>query len=231
MDFPLHYALLAGLKDADQGEGGIYKLYETLAHDFVYADANRLVVFEGNHDTPRLYSLLGEDLDLLRMAWSYLCVVNRIPQFFYGTELLLTSPQQRDDGRVRADFPGGFAGDAVDGFSGRGLSPRQREAQDLLRRLLNWRKIAKVVHHGRLVHYAAIGGVYVLFRELASEKTVMLVINKNHAVHSLALHRFADNLGDARLGRNILDGQEFRLHSVLTLPPRSCLLLELFKSG
>jgi glycosidase len=236
MDFPLHYALLAGLKDADQGEGGIYKLYEALAHDFVYADANRLVVFEGNHDTPRLYSLLGEDLDLLRMAWSYLCVVNRIPQFFYGTELLLTSPQQRDDGRVRADFPGGFAGDAVDGFSGRGLSPSQREAQDLLRRLLNWRRQARLVHEGRLTHYAPLQGVYVLLRhmgvagsaEARRGERVMLLLNKQTQAVTLDLSRFADLLNPQERARDMLAGGAPRvLGGTLTLPPRSTLLLEL----
>ncbi|MFG6447136.1 glycoside hydrolase family 13 protein [Roseateles sp. BYS180W] len=236
LDFPLHYALIAGLKEADQGEGGIYKLYEALAQDFLYADANRLMAFEGNHDTPRLYSQLNEDLDLLRMAWGYLCVVNRIPQFLYGSELLLTSPGQRDDGQVRADFPGGFAGDRVDGLRGRGLSPRQRTAQALLRQLLNWRRQTRLVHEGRLTHYAPLQGVYVLLRhwgapgsaEARQGERVMLVLNKQNQDVALDLRRFADVLGPGDRAHDVLQGGAAReLGRTLTLAARSTTLLQL----
>jgi glycosidase len=227
MDFPLYGALLAGLNEPDGGDGGLMKLYEALAHDFVYPDPANLVLFEGNHDTPRLYSVLHEDLALTNMAWAYLAVTRRIPQFFYGSELLLTSPRQRDDGAVRADFPGGWAGDSVNGISGQGLSPRQREAQDWLRRLLNWRKSARAVHEGRLTHYAPMNGVYVLFRHLAGEKTVMLVLNKNKSVSQLDSGRFAEVIGKAGRGRDVLSGQDLPLSPHIEVPARGVLLLEL----
>lgn len=227
MDFPLYGALLAGLNDPDGGDGGLMKLYEALAHDFIYPDPANLVLFEGNHDTPRLYSVLHEDLALTKMAWAYLAVTRRIPQFFYGSELLLQSPRQRDDGAVRADFPGGWAGDAVNGFTGQGLSLRQREAQDWLRRLLNWRKSARVVHEGRLTHYAPLDGVYVLLRHLHGEKTVMLVLNKNQSVSRLDTARFAEVIGTQRNATDLFSGQRQALAAGLQLPARGLLLLEL----
>lgn len=226
MDFPLHGALLAGLSEPEDQGGGLMKLYEALAHDFVYPDPANLVLFEGNHDTPRLHSMLNGDLALTQMAWAYLAVTRRIPQFFYGSELLLQSPKQRDDGVVRADFPGGWAGDSVNGFNGQGLSAQQREAQDWLRRLLNWRKGSPAVHAGRLIHYTPEQGCYVLFRQLGRQ-TVMLVLNKNGSETQLDTRRFGEVLGTSTWGRDPLTGARYALGSSLSVPARSVLLLDL----
>lgn len=232
MDFPLHGALLAALNEKDDLDGGLNKLYETLAHDFLYPDPAQLVLFEGNHDTPRLYSALHEDLNLVKMAWTYLAVTRRIPQFFYGSELLLESPRQRDDGAVRADFPGGWAGDTVNGFTGQGLGPRQREAQDFLRRLLNWRKGEALVHDGALMQYAPSHGAYVLFRyaraadgQPAPGRKLMLVLNKQREAQSLDLSRYPDLLRGHTAATEVLTGRRQALGTTLQVPGRSALLL------
>jgi len=228
MDFPLQGALLAALREADGHDSGFTKLYEALAHDFVYPDPAQLVLFVGNHDTPRVYSLLKEDLALTTMATNYLAFTRRIPQWFYGDELLLTSPAQRDDGRVRADFPGGWAGDAVDGFSGRGLSEVQRGFQSHVRRLFNWRKGERLVHEGRLMHYAPAQGHYALFRYADGEKRrLMLVLNKNTQDGELDLGRFPEMLDGYGKPRDALTGQALRLDGrKLALPARSALIVE-----
>ncbi|MFX8207375.1 hypothetical protein ABTL06_19395, partial [Acinetobacter baumannii] len=77
--------LLAALTEDDGAFSGLTRLYEGLAHDFVYPDPANLVLFEGNHDTPRLYSLLRRDIGLTRLALAYLATTRRIPQVFYGT--------------------------------------------------------------------------------------------------------------------------------------------------
>jgi glycosidase len=228
MDFPLYGALLAGLNEGDSHDAGLSKLYEALAHDFLYPDPSRLVLFEGNHDTPRLFSLLNEDLDLQRMAWTYMAFARRIPQFTYGAELLLTSPRERDDGAVRADFPGGWAGDAVNGFSGAGLSPRQREAQAFLRRLLHWRKGEPLVHEGALTHYAPLDGQYVLFRHdgRGGARKLMLVLNKRRESVQLDLSRFGEMLGPQARLHDLLQDRAMPAGPRLSLPPRSATLLE-----
>ena len=75
----------------------------------------------------------------------------------------MSSPKTRDDGAVRQDFPGGWAGDAVNAFTGKGLSAAQQEAQGFLRRLLNWRKTAAVIHSGRLMHFQPQNGISMIF--------------------------------------------------------------------
>ncbi len=228
MDFPLHGALLAALLEADGHDSGFTKLYEALAHDFVYPAPEQLVLFGGNHDTPRLFTLLREDPALMRMASSYLAFTRRIPQWFYGDELLLTSPAQRDDGRVRADFPGGWAGDAVDGFSGRGLAPAQHAFQGFVRQLFNWRKSERLLHQGRLMHYAPEHGQYVLFRHLDGEpRRLMLVLNKNADDGELDLRRFPEMLDGYGQARDALSGAPLPLRDRrIALPARSALIVE-----
>src|ERR1035437_4892537 len=58
MDFPLYETLRKSLVDAEQEGAGLNQLYEMLANDFLYPAPGQLVIFEGNHDTSRLFSAL-----------------------------------------------------------------------------------------------------------------------------------------------------------------------------
>ena len=226
MDFPMQTNLLAALLEDDGPHTGLTKLYEGLAHDFVYPDPANLVLLDGNHDTPRLYSVLRNDVGLTKIALAYLATTRRIPQLFYGTELLMRSPTERDDGLVRADMPGGWAGDAVNAFTGAGLSAEQRDMQDWVRRLFTWRKANATVHDGALMQYAPLKGVYVFFRYDA-QRTVMVVLNKNAHAVELALDRFTERLRGGERARDVLGGRELTLGATLTVPARSPLVLEL----
>ena len=226
MDFPLYYALQEGLMGEEGDRTGFNILYEALANDFQYPAAENLVIFEGNHDTSRVFSELAQDYPLYRMAMVYLATMRGIPQFFYGTEILMTSPKRRDDGKVRSDFPGGWAGDAVNAFSGQGLSPDQREAQQFMRRLLNWRKNATVIHTGRLMHFAPEDGTYVYFRYNDSKK-VMVVFNKNSSQVTLDLARFGEILPPQSSATEVLSGQKLSLSKSLAVPARAVMLLDL----
>ena len=227
MDFPMQTNLLAALLEDDGPHTGLTKLYEGLAHDFVYPDPANLVLFDGNHDTPRLYSVLRRDVGLTKIALAYLATTRRIPQVFYGTELLMQSPVERDDGVVRADMPGGWPGDAVNAFTGAGLSPAQREMQDWVRRLFTWRKDQPVIHGGALMQYAPLQGCYVFFRYDAG-RTVMVVLNKNTQPVELALDRFVERLAPGGRARDVMGGgAAFTLGATLTVPARSPLILEI----
>ena len=49
---------------ADKDNPNVFNdVYETLALDTLYPDASNLVLFEGNHDMARLFSVVGEDFD------------------------------------------------------------------------------------------------------------------------------------------------------------------------
>ncbi|MCU7963478.1 glycoside hydrolase family 13 protein [Shewanella sp. SW32] len=170
MDFPLYEKLIASLNEPEAWDTGFITLYEMLANDVVYASPSQLVLFEGNHDTNRIFSLVKENIDLYKMALTYVLTAKRIPQLFYGTEVLMTSPTEgRHDGVVRSDFPGGFANSATNAFTGKGLSEPQRQAQQFIRTLLNYRKQSPALQSGDLLHFVPQDGIYVQFRCLLND--------------------------------------------------------------
>lgn len=226
MDFPLREALLKALLEDNSWNSGLNKVYEMLANDFLYADPMNLVIFEGNHDTARIFSLLDENYNLYQMAMIYTATMRGIPQFFYGTEILMTSPKERNDGVVRSDFPGGWADDGVSAFTGVGLSEQQKAAQEWLKKLLNWRKRSAVVHSGKLMHFAPKAGVYVYFRYNATQK-IMVVMNSNREKKQLDLTRFAEMIGQSLTATDPLTAQQYNLAEGLTLAAEQALILEL----
>jgi neopullulanase len=227
MDFPLYEKLIASLTQVEGWDTGLVNLYEMLANDVVYAEPTQLVLFEGNHDTNRLYSLMNEDLALFKMAMAYVLTSNRIPQIFYGTEVLMTSPtKDRNDGLVRSDFPGGWQGDSQNAITGDNLSPAQIEAQHFIKTLLNYRKHSDAIINGTLSHYAPQDGVYVQFRQ-AGDETLMSIYNKNSAPVNLALSRFAEHIGKHTQASNILEHTEFDLNDSITLIKKGVTLLKL----
>jgi glycosidase len=227
MDFPLQETLADVLVAEKPDWGSSWgPLYETLAMDSVYPDPFNLVIFPDNHDMDRIFTQLDEDLDLFRMAMVYTLTMRGIPQIYYGTEVLLDNTGfPGDHGVIRTDFPGGWAGDPVNAFTGEGLSESQREAQALIRQLLTWRQDQEVIHSGQLMQFAPIGEVYAYFR-YDDEDTVMAVFNKNEAAIELPLTRFAERLGDATRAREVLSGETVDLRRPLRLEPRSVMLLE-----
>ena len=222
MDFPVQMALAKALSK----ESDWLVLYETLAQDFVYADPNNLVTLPDNHDMPRFFAQVGEDFGLFKLGVAFILTTRGVPQLFYGTEILMSSPRHRDDGLIRSDFPGGWTGDKVSGFSGEGLSKQQLEAQDFVKKLLHWRQNATAVQTGKMTHFDPKNGVYVFFRYDARQR-VMVILNKNETAQTLNLDRFAEMLDGVNNGKDILSGVTFELKSQLELPAKAPLILEL----
>ncbi len=227
MDFPLHIALRDALLQPEGWDTGWVQLYEALANDFQYPDPGRLVVFAENHDTPRLLAHLNGDIDLWKLGMAQLATVRGTPQFYYGSEVLLAGPRERNDGELRADMPGGWIDDTPDAFSGKGLSAPQRDTQDWLRRLLNWRKNTPVMHDGQLTHYAPVDGVYVYVRHDDTHKPVLVALNKNPGEVNLPLARFNEFLRGHANAVDVMRGRRVTLGEALQLPGKSATILEL----
>jgi glycosidase len=227
MDFPLNQTMRKALASEDDSlHTGLMDLYEALVNDVLYPDPSNLVLFEGNHDMPRLVSALNGDPDLVKMALAYVLTMPRIPQLYYGTEILMTSPTVRDDGATRRDFPGGWAGDPVNAFTGAGLSAQQRDMQAFVRTLLQWRRTQTTIHGGRLMHFVPEHGTYVWFRYDGHSK-VMVAINKNHAEQALDMARFREVVPGPATARDVITGKGVQLGSTLKLAPRSVTILEI----
>lgn len=225
MDFPLVEAMRSALSKGE--ENGLNEVYETLSLDYLYPEPDNLVLFGGNHDMARMFSATGEDLDRWRMNLVFLMTMPRIPQFYTGDEILMTSTVKgRDDASYRRDFPGGWAGDKVNAFSGAGLGKQQRAAQELVRKLANWRKNEPVIHSGRLMHFGPENNTWVYFR-YNKDKRIMVAMNLNDKPRTLQTARFQEMLEGAASGVDLLSGQTVDLARELRLAPKSVLVIEL----
>lgn len=226
MDFVLQGQLLKALAEPESWNTGFRRLYESLANDQLVAHPQDLMLFDGNHDTPRLFSVLHEDPALTRMALAYVLTMKRTPQLYYGTEVLMTSPKKHDDfDAFRADFPGGWPDDKVNAFTGEGLTTAQKEHQQWLRQLLNWRKTQSVIHHGQLMHFVPDSGTYVLVRYNAQAR-VMVIFNKNTSDTPIQLDRFSEVWPTHARAANVITGEVLPLGPVFQAPARSVTILQ-----
>jgi len=227
MDFPLYEKIISSLNEKEDWGSGLITLYEMLANDVVYANPTQLVLFEGNHDTNRLFSLLNQDIALYKMAMAYVLTSNRIPQIFYGTEVLMTSPtKDRNDGAVRADFPGGWQGDEVNVFDKQNMSAQQLDALSFTKTLLQYRQQSTAISAGTLKHFAPKNGVYVQFRQ-TDDEILMIIYNKNDQPLELDLQRFNQIIQPSNKAKDILTSDTFSLGSALKLTQKGVTILSI----
>jgi glycosidase len=226
MDFPLQNAVSRGLRNKEGWDLGLIEMYESLSNDFLYANPNNLVVFPDNHDMPRFFSQLGEDVDLFKLGLAFFLTTRGIPQIFYGTEILMSSPGERNDGIIRSDFPGGWQGDKVNAFTGEGLTSQQKDMQEYVWKIANWRKNKEVIHSGKLKHFVPQDGMYVYFRYNKKE-TVMVILNKNKTEVNLPTKRFSEVIGNFSSGKDIISGKEISIIDEIKVPALSAMIIEL----
>ena len=130
MDFPLQISFAEALTDDFDWGKGFIKPYKTLASDFLYPNPNNLLIFPDNHDMARFYTQVNNDLDLFKMGIVYYSTMRGIPQFYYGTEILMNSDENPGDhGLIRTEFPGGWPDHSKNAFTGDGLSFKERQTQ------------------------------------------------------------------------------------------------------
>ena len=224
MDFPLQEALVNGLLGNEDWNSGIVDIFRVISNDFQYGDPHNLVVFAGNHDMKRIYSQLNEQMDLYKMAMTIINTVRGIPQIYYGTEIAMSSTG--DHGALRKDFPGGWPGDKVNAFTGRSLNKKELEAQNFIRKLLNWRKENIAITMGNMIHYPVENGIYVYFRSY-NEALVMVIINNNKRSKTIDPDRFNEVIAEKKQGISILDNKVYDLTTKINLPGKGALILEI----
>ncbi len=226
-DFPLQAALVKALtEDVPWWSSPWTVVYESVANDFMYPDPSNIVIFFNDPATTEIYTQLDEDYELFRMTMVFFATMRGIPQFFYGNEILMSHPGTDSHGALRMDFPGGWDDDDSNGFTGEGLADDAREAQALVRKLLNWRRDETVIHSGDYMHFAPIKEVFAYFR-YNDEKTVMVIFNRHDEATTLGMQRFAERTEGLTRGTDVLSGREFDISEEIALEPRSVLLLEL----
>lgn len=225
MDFPMSKAIVEGVNEEESWDKGLVKLYEGLANDFHYATPKDIMAFLDNHDKSRIHTETKEDVVKTKMALSYLLMMPRIPQIYYGTEILMEdTANPGDHGLIRTDFPGGWKGDIVNAFSGKGLSKDQSEMQSYLKSILNYRKSSEAIHDGKTIHFAPFMGTYFFFRSKDNE-TVVHIINKNEKPITIDLKRYAEVGLEGKSLKNIVSGEELIWGDVINFKEKGSVIL------
>jgi glycosidase len=225
MDFPLQDAVSRALREKEDWGSGLVTLYEMLANDFLYPDPENLVVFPDNHDMSRFFVQMGEDVDLLKMGIAYFLTTRGIPQLYYGTEVLMSHPGDHH-GDIRSEFPGGWTDHDANAFTGEGLSNEQREMQQYVSTIQNWRKNKTVIHHGKMMHFVPENGIYTYFR-YNEDETVMVILNKNIEEKTLPTERFSEIMENYSSGKEIITSTTIHDLSEIKVPAKAAIILEL----
>jgi glycosidase len=229
MDFPTQDALVQALNEEEGWGSGMIRIYRSLANDFMYQDPYNLVIFPDNHDMSRFYTQVNEDFKLFKLGITFIATTRGIPQILYGTEILKSNPGTNDHGVIRSDFPGGWKGDDKNGFNGKGLTNKEKEAQNFFRKLLNWRKNEEVIHTGNLKHYLPEEGLYVYFR-YNEDKTIMVILNKNDKkTQKLDTEKYRECLKGRDKGINVLSGEKINNLEQVKIEPKEALIIEIIK--
>ena len=226
MDFPLQSAVVDGLMGEATWRSSMTKIYESLANDYMYGDLNNIMIFPDNHDMSRIYTRLDEDFDKWKMAMTLFFTTCGTLQFYYGTEILMNNPGTEDHGVIRSDFPGGWEGDAVNAFTGEGLTAQQKEAQDYIRTLAHLRRQSCALNMGEMLHYIPLGEVYVYFKSFGDEHK-MIVLNRNDEEVQLGLERFQQGLEGFTRMDNVWTGEVDEIGTTLTLAPMGSYIFDL----
>ena len=211
-------------EETDAWWNGFNRIYNSLCYDYLYKDPSHVMAFIENHDTDRF---LGETQDTLalKQALALLLTVNRIPQLYYGTEVLMNGTKQVTDGNVRKDFPGGFPGDTRSCFTTEGRTKAENDMFRWTARLLHWRQGNEVITKGKQTQFIPQNGVYVVARSY-NGKNVMTVINGTSKAATMKAERYAEIIGDAQEATNILTGHKINISKDVKIAPRGVMVLE-----
>jgi neopullulanase len=226
-DFPMYDALRLGFMENDGWNTGILRLYEILAQDFSYPDPSHIVIFAENHDVDRYLTSQSDDVRKLKMAMAFILTTRGIPEIYYGSEVLVKGLKVEGDGRKRADFPGGWAGDTANAFLAQGRTAAQNEMFSYLQNLLHWRKNKEVIHTGKLKQFVPRDGVYVYFR-YNDKETVMVVMNNNDKdAKTLEPGIYNEFISKFTHGKEVISGREINDLKDIIVPPKSAIIIEL----
>lgn len=196
------------------------EIYSHFALDFVYTNPHNLLAFLDNHDVARwLYK--HPSVEGLKQAIGLLLTIPRIPQIYYGTEILMAGDGNGfSDGNMRQDYPW----DRV-------LTTEQQDFKAYICKLLKWRKDCKAITEGEMVHFVPLDGkIYVYFRYLRDNNenvddsnVVMVVVNFSEENKEVDLCRFKEMLpiSICDLWHDVICDKEVSLNSMTSIMIKS----------
>lgn len=225
MDFGFYSKINMAKHEETDGDHGLGRIYDNLVYDYLYPNPQCVMAFFENHDTDRF---LGNSSDsaMLKQAYVILLTLPRIPQLYYGTEVMINGVKNVTDGYVRKDFPGGWQGDKVNAFTGDGLTPMQVNMHDFVKTLLHWRNGNEVISKGEMKHFIPLNGIYVYQRKL-NDKRVIVILNGTNKSNEFKVSDYSELFIQSHVGRDVINGQSVDFSTGFTLAPRQSMIVEM----
>ena len=236
MDFTLQDALTVAFNETEQKwDKGLYRIYDNLTMDFLYAEPNNTLIFAENHDTDRFNEYCPK-LEDYKLLMTLLATMRGVPQLYAGSEIGMKGNKSLGDADIRKDFPGGWSTDSQNAFiekgtknvlSQEGRTDEQKAYFEITKLLFNWRKNKAVIHTGKTMQFIPEHNVYVYFRYNEAEK-VMVVLNNSRSEEKIDLSRFSEIMGTVGEGKDVISGAKINLgQKTLAVPAKTSLILEL----
>ena len=214
----------AKTEETDDWWNGMNRIYNVLCYDYLYPNPKSVMAFVENHDTDRFLGE-GKDTLALKQALALLLTINRTPQLYYGTEVLMNGTKSVTDGNVRKDFPGGWVGDKHNAFTAEGRTQAENQMFNWLSRLLHWRQGNEVITKGKQTQFCPKKGVYVIARQYQG-KSVMTVINGKNEANELNVARYVEIIGSHNKAIDVTNGRTVLINKDVKLRPRQTMILE-----
>ena len=228
MDFPLQEAIAAALGGTGEGWGqGLLKCYEVVADDYLYAHPDNLLIFDSNHDTPRVRDmLLDKSFERNKLVAAILATMRGIPQLTYGEEYGLISLNPEDignHGALRVNHPW-FNGTAT------GLEKEQEDLFAYYTKLFSWRRTNKTIHEGKLMHFLSRDNTYAYVR-YTDKEAVLVYINAASEPRQMPIAQYHELLINyAKQGTDIISGNTIDLNKRITVEPLTAIIVPLAKA-
>ena len=211
-------------EETDDWFSGMNRVYNVFCYDYLYPNPKSVMAFVENHDTDRFLGE-GKDTVALKQAMALLLTINRIPQVYYGTEVLMNGTNAITDGYVRCDYPGAWTGDKHNAFTAEARTKAENEMFNWMSRLLHWRQGNEVITKGSQTQFCTHKGIYVIARQY-NGKNVMTIINGKREANELDVKRYAEIIGNAEKAIDVTTGRNVIINHNIKLRPRQAMILE-----
>jgi glycosidase len=214
------FAFSDALRDFLSDKKGFEGIFNTIAMDYIYSNPNDLLTFFDNHDISRGLYLAKSDIEKLKVALTILLTTRGIPMIFYGTEIGIMGDENH--GNIRSPFPGGFEGDEHNAFTKCGRTTSENDIFNYTKQILQLRKTYKSLSDGKLWHYYPFDKLYVYFRVLDDEST-MVIANGNEEEKVVELKNYSQILDGASSLLNLEDDDSISIseNDTITIPKMS----------
>lgn len=211
-------------EETDGWWNGFNRIYNSLVYDYLYQNPSNVMAFIENHDTDRFLGN-GKDTLSLKQALALLLTINRTPQLYYGTEILMNGTKEITDGNVRKDFPGGFPNDKHNAFTAEGRTKAEQAMFNWLSKLLHWRQGNDVIIKGKQTQFIPWKGVYVITRQYGG-RSVLTILNGTSKPAVMEVARYAEVIQGKATARDIITGRNITIDKDVKLRPRQTLIIE-----